>query len=82
MPSVHRDMLLQIVAGGSALTLINEAAGGMVAAGVVLRPIGGEDITYCAVRLRTNDNPAARKLVSLASTLAKTFSLAENARTN
>ena len=52
------------MAGGSALTLINEAAGGMVATGVVLRPIGGENITYCAVRSPTNDNPAAQKLVS------------------
>jgi len=63
-------MLLQIVAGGSALTLINEAAGRMVAAGIALRPISGEDITYCAVRSPTNDNPAARKLVSLARQLA------------
>jgi len=71
--AVHRDMLLQIVAGGSALTLINEAAGGMIATGVVLRPISGEDITYCAVRSPTNDNPAARKMVSLAREFAKPY---------
>lgn len=41
--AVHRDMLLQIVAGGSALTLINEAATGMIATGITLRPIMGGD---------------------------------------
>jgi len=69
--AVHRDMLLQIVASGPALTLINEAAAGLVVAGIAFRPIKGEEITYCAVRSPTNDNPAARKLISLAQALAK-----------
>lgn len=69
--AVYRDMLLQIVAGGSALTLINEAAAALSIRGVAFRPIRGEVLTYCALRSPTNDNPAGRRLFSLARTQAK-----------
>jgi len=68
---VNRDMLLQIVAGGPGLTLINEAAAAVSISGGCFKPIEGEELVYCAVRSQTNDNSAARRLFSLAKELSK-----------
>jgi len=57
---------------GQGLTLVHEAAGAAQFPGVVYRPIHGEVLPFCAIWSPHNDNPALRRLLSLAKTMSKT----------
>ncbi len=64
--AVYRDTLMQIVAGGSSLTLTSEATIAAQFPGVAYRPLANEILPFCAVWSPKNDNPAFRRLLSLA----------------
>ncbi|MCW5679555.1 MAG: LysR family transcriptional regulator [Anaerolineales bacterium] len=68
--SVGRDNLLPLVAIGRELTLVSEA---MIVAqfpGVTYRPILGELLSFSAVWTAKNDNPAFRRLLSMAKAMS------------
>lgn len=68
--AVYRDTLMQVVASAESLTITTEA---MVAAhfpGVVFRPLIGEKFSFYAVWSPNNDNPALRRMLSLAKILS------------
>lgn len=69
--AVYRDSLMQIVATGGSLTLVNEAIAAIGFAGVVYRSLAGEVVPLCAVWSPSNENPAFRRLLSLAKTFSK-----------
>lgn len=69
--SVGRDNLLKLVALGRGLTLISEATTGVAFPGVAYRPIEGERLPFSALWSLSNDNPAFRRLLSMARTLSK-----------
>ncbi|RUX03630.1 LysR family transcriptional regulator [Mesorhizobium sp. M8A.F.Ca.ET.208.01.1.1] len=69
--AVYRDTLMQIVAGGSSLTLTSEATIAAQFPGVVYRPLTGEVLPFCAVWSPRNDNPAFRRFLSLAKVISK-----------
>ena len=69
--AVYRDTLMQIVANGRDLTLTSEATIAARFPGVVYRPLKGEVLPFCAVWSRNNDNPAVRRLLSLAKIISK-----------
>ena len=68
---VGRDNLMTLVAMGQGLTLTSEATCAARFPGVVYRPIKGEILPFCAVWSPANDNPALRRLLSLARSMAK-----------
>lgn len=69
--SVGRDNLMQLVALGRGLSLTSEATTAAIFPGVVYRPLATEKLPFCAVWSRHNDNPAFRRLMSMARTLSK-----------
>jgi len=69
--NVGRDNLMQIVALGRGLTLTSEATTAACFPGVIYRPIMGESLPFSAVWSPKNDNPALRRLLSLARAIAK-----------
>lgn len=71
--NVGRETLMNLVAMGLGLGLTSEATSATLFQGVVFRPIGGEDdlIQFSAIWLPQNDNPALRRFLSLARTIAK-----------
>lgn len=69
--AVYRDTLMQIVAGGNSLTLTSEATIAAQFPGVAYRPLAGEILPFCAVWSPKNDNPAFRRLLSLAKVMSK-----------
>lgn len=69
--AVYRDMLIQSIASSRSLTLTSEATTGIQFPGVVHRPLAGEILPFCAVWSPTNDNPAFRRLMSLARVLSR-----------
>ena len=69
--AVYRDTLMQIVASTRMLTLTSEAMTGAQFPGVVYRPLAGEILPFCALWSPNNDNPAFRRLLSLAKTMSK-----------
>ncbi|NDV89294.1 LysR family transcriptional regulator [Aurantimonas aggregata] len=69
--AVYRDTLMQIVAGGNNLTLTSEATIAAQFPGVAYRPLAGEILPFCAVWSPKNDNPAFRRLLSLAKVMSK-----------
>lgn len=69
--AVYRDTLMQIVATGQSLTLTSEATIAALFPGVVYRPLVGEVLPFCAVWSPRNDNPAFRRLLSLAKVISK-----------
>ena len=76
-PNIHphhvgRDVLLSMVAIGRGLTLTSEAATGAQIPGIVYRPMMGEVLPFSAIWSRRNDNPACRRFLSLARTMART----------
>tara|TARA_R100000365_G_C2738544_1_gene67514 strand:- start:763 stop:1668 length:906 start_codon:yes stop_codon:yes gene_type:complete len=71
--AVYRDTLMQIVARGGCLTLTSEATTAARFPGVVYRPLAREILPFCAVWSPRNDNPAFRRLLSLARTFSKNF---------
>lgn len=68
---VGRDNLMHLVAMGQGLTLVHEAAGASRFPGVVYRPLSDEILPFCAIWSPHNDNPALRRLLSLARTMSK-----------
>lgn len=69
--AVHRDTLFQIVALGQGLTLTSEATTGMIARGIVYRPLAADELPFSAIWSRRNDNPALRRLLSAARDLSR-----------
>lgn len=72
-PEVHRqnvgrDNLMSLVAIGLGLTLTSEATTSTSFHGLVYRPIEGETLPFSAVWSPMNDNPALRRLLSMART--------------
>ncbi|TPW27690.1 LysR family transcriptional regulator [Pararhizobium mangrovi] len=65
---VGRDNLMNLVAMGKGLTLTSEATTATVFPGVAFRPLSQELLPYSAVWSLHNDNPALRRLISLART--------------
>lgn len=64
--SVSRDNLLPLVAIGRGLTLVSEAMTVALLPGITYRPIAGEILPFSAVWSPNNDNPAFRRLLSMA----------------
>ena len=69
--SVGRDNLLQLVSFGRGLSLTSQATTAATFPNIVYRPIAGEVLPFSAVWSPTNDNPAFRRFLSLARTMAK-----------
>lgn len=72
-PEVHRqnvgrDNLMSLVAIGRGLTLTSEATTSIAVHGLVYRPIESETLPFSAVWSPMNDNPALRRLLSMART--------------
>jgi DNA-binding transcriptional LysR family regulator len=68
---VGRDNLMQLVTLGRGLTLTSEATTGASFPGVVYRPIEGKKLSFGAIWSLRNDNPAFRRLLSMARRLSK-----------
>lgn len=68
---VGRDNLFSLVALGRGLTLTSEATTGARFSGTVYRPMDGELLPFSAVWSPNNDNPAFRRLLSLAKSMAR-----------
>jgi DNA-binding transcriptional LysR family regulator len=66
----NRDTLIQIVALGAGITLTSEATTGSNFPGVAYRLLATEDLPFCAVWSPRNDNPALRRMLSLARNLS------------
>ncbi|WP_375160820.1 LysR family transcriptional regulator [Bradyrhizobium sp. RDT46] len=69
--AVGRDNLMHLVALGQGLTLTSEAATAAHFPGVAFVPLSSEILRYSAIWLRRNDNPALRRLLSLARTMGR-----------
>lgn len=70
--SIGRDNLLPLVAIGHGLTLVSEAMTVAALPGITYRPITGEMLPFSAVWSPENDNPAFRRLLSLAKAASTT----------
>ena len=68
---VGRDNLLRLVALGRGLTVTSEATTAVQIPGVSYTPISGEILPFSAIWSPNNDNPALRRLISLARSKAK-----------
>ncbi|WP_394707374.1 LysR substrate-binding domain-containing protein [uncultured Celeribacter sp.] len=68
--AVGRDDLMTLVAIGRGLTLTSEATTAARFPGVLFRPIHGEVLPFSAVWSPQNDNPAWRRLLSIARTMS------------
>ena len=68
--AVGLDNLLPLVALGQGLTLVCEATTATALPGVSYRPIEGETLPFAAIWSANNDNPAFRRLLSLAKSIA------------
>lgn len=78
-PDIHlqwvgRDDILSLVAIGCGLTLTSEAATAARFPRVVYRPVEDEVLPFSAVWSPRNDNPAFRRLLSLARSMARSYS--------
>ncbi len=78
-PEIHtqyvgRDNLLSLVAIGRGLTVMSEAGTGAQFPGIVYRQLANELLPFCAVWSPKNDNPACRRLLSLAREMARSAS--------
>lgn len=69
--SVARDNLMKLVTLGRGLTLTSEATTGVAFPGIVYRAIADETLPFSAVWSPRNDNPAFRRLLSMARTLSQ-----------
>lgn len=75
-PEIHtqyvgRDNLLSLVAIGRGLTVLSEAGTAARFPGIVYRPIANELLPFSAVWSPRNDNPACRRLLSLARAMSR-----------
>ncbi len=68
---VGRDNLMQIVSFGRGVTLTSEATIATQFPGVVYRRLEAEALPFCAVWSPNNDNPAWRRMLSLARLTAR-----------
>lgn len=68
--AVGRDNLMHLVALGRGLTVTSEATTAAQFPGVKFRPIADEILPFCAVWSPRNDNPALRRLLDLARSIA------------
>lgn len=71
--NVGRETLMHLVALGQGVGLTSESTTATPFPNVIFRPIAGEDelLQFCAVWLPHNDNPALRRFLSLARTMAR-----------
>jgi len=69
-PVYNRDTLIGMVALGAGITLTSEATTGVKFPGVTYRLLVTEDLPFCAVWSPHNDNPALRRMLSLARSLS------------
>jgi DNA-binding transcriptional LysR family regulator len=71
--NVGRETLMHLVALGLGVGLTSEATIATPFPKVVFRPIAGDDelLQFCAAWLPNNDNPALRRFLSLARTMAR-----------
>lgn len=67
---VGRDNLLSLVALGRGLTLTSEATIGAQFRGIAYRVLAGEVLPFSVVWSARNDNPASRRLLSMARATA------------
>ncbi|WP_245294797.1 LysR family transcriptional regulator [Rhizobium rhizosphaerae] len=67
---VGHDSLLTLVAMERGLALVCEAAASIPFPGIVYRPIVGEALSFCALWSAKNGNPAMRRLLRMARSLA------------
>lgn len=77
---ISRDNLVPLVAFGRGLTLVSEAMTAAQFPGVVYRPIIGEVLPFSAIWSANNDNPAFRRLLSLAKIIASRTTPSEQGR--
>lgn len=70
--NVGRETLMHLVALGQGVGLTSESTIATTFPHVIFRPIAGEDelLQFCAVWLPHNDNPALRRFLSMARTMA------------
>lgn len=66
----NRDTLIRMVALGGGISLTSEATTGAKFPGVTYRLLVTEDLPFCAVWSPRNDNPALRRMLSLARSLS------------
>lgn len=76
--AVYRDTLMQIVANGQSLTLTSEATIAAQFPGVAYRLLSEEVLPFCAIWSPHNDNPALRRLLSLAKVISSRFGRHDN----
>lgn len=69
--NVGRDNLLSLVAVGRGITVTSEATSVAALPGVVYRPVVNEILPFSAIWSAKNDNPAFRRLLSLARKMAR-----------
>ena len=68
---VGRDNILSLVAVGQGLTLTSEATTGAQFRGIAYRELADEILPFSMVWSAQNDNPACRRLLSLARSMAR-----------
>lgn len=78
--AVGRDNLMNLVAIGQGLTLTSEATTAARFPGVTYRVLDGQVLPFCAIWSPQNDNPALRRLLSLAMSMSQHKSLSARAR--
>jgi DNA-binding transcriptional LysR family regulator len=69
--TVGRDNLMHLVAMARGLTLTSEATKASSFPRVIYRPLADEILPFCAIWSPRNDNPALRRLISLARVMSK-----------
>lgn len=69
--TVGRDNLMSLVAMDQGLTLTSEATTAARFPGVAYRQLADEILPFCAIWSPDNDNPALRRLISLAKSMSK-----------
>ena len=75
---VGRDNLMQIVSFGRGVTLTSESTVATQFPGVVYRLLEGETLPFCAVWSPNNDNPAWRRMLTLARITARRNGICES----
>jgi DNA-binding transcriptional LysR family regulator len=78
---VGRDNLMQIVSFGRGVTLTSESTVATQFPGVVYRQLEGEMLPFCAVWSPNNDNPAWRRMLSLARLTARRNGICDGKKT-
>ncbi len=68
MHDVSQELVMQFVALGFGLSLLSDSSTAIPYPGIAFPPLAGEDdrVSYSAVWLPSNDNPALRRFLSLA----------------